>query len=51
MGWIDQNQSKLFAGKQPNFGHDVESRYIPAPTGGWDAISPLAIWSLNTQLL
>lgn len=42
MPWIDPNQSKLFAGKQPYFGHDVESKYIPSPTGGWDAISPLS---------
>ena len=42
MPWINPNQSKLFAGKQPYFGHDVESRFIPAPTGGWDAISPLS---------
>ncbi len=42
MAWINPNHSKLWAGKQPYFGHDVESKYIPAPTGGWDAISPLS---------
>lgn len=42
MAWINPAHSKLFAGKQPYFGHDVESRYVPAPTGGWDAISPLS---------
>lgn len=42
MAWINPAHSKLWAGKQPYFGHDVESKYIPAPTGGWDAISPLS---------
>lgn len=42
MPWINPEQSKLFAGKVPYFGPDVESKYIPAPTGGWDAISPLS---------
>lgn len=42
MAWTNPNQAKLFAGKLPYFGHDVESRYIPSPTGGWDAISPLS---------
>lgn len=40
--YINKNQSALFAGKTPYFGHDVESKIIPAPTGGWDAISPLS---------
>lgn len=40
--YINKNQAALFAGKQPYFGHDVESKTIPAPTGGWDAISPLS---------
>lgn len=34
--------TKLFAGKQPYFGPDVEAKLIPVPTKGWDAISPLS---------
>lgn len=40
--YINKNQAALFAGKTPYFGHDVESKLVPAPTGGWDAISPLS---------
>jgi hypothetical protein len=40
--YVNKNQSALFAGKQPYFGHDVESKLVQAPTGGWDAISPLS---------
>lgn len=40
--WVNPNHAVLFGSKQPNFAQDVESKYIPAPTGGWDAISPLS---------
>lgn len=40
--YINKNQAALFSGKTPYFGHDVESKLVPAPTGGWDAISPLS---------
>lgn len=40
--YINKNQAALFAGKTPYFGHDVESKLVPSPTGGWDAISPLS---------
>lgn len=38
---------KLFSSKAPYFGPDVETKIVPVPTGGWDAISPLS--SMETQ--
>lgn len=40
--WINKNYSHLFATKQPFFGQEVESKPVPAPIGGWDAISPIS---------
>jgi hypothetical protein len=40
--YISKNYAQQFATKQPYFGHDVESKFIQAPVGGWDAISPLS---------
>lgn len=43
---IEQYNS-MFSSKSPYFGADVEAKPIPAPLGGWDAISPLVQWTLN----
>jgi len=40
--YVNKNHSELLAGKLPYFAHDVESKLIGAPVGGWDAISPLS---------
>jgi len=44
MPWINPLHEQLVqAGKTPYLNPDVDVKFIPAPTGGWDAISPLAM--------
>lgn len=38
----NKRYAALFSGKTPYLEQDVETKVVPAPTGGWDAISPLA---------
>lgn len=40
--WLNENDVQMFSGKLPQLGPDIESKPVPAPTGGWDAISPLS---------
>lgn len=41
--WINDTDQELFGGKQSYLETDTDVKFIPAPVGGWDAISPLAI--------
>lgn len=41
--WINKTDQELFSGKQSYLETDVETKFIPVPLAGWDAISPLSI--------
>jgi len=44
MPWINpQHEQLVQLGKQSYLNTDVEVKFIPAPTGGWDSISPLSM--------
>lgn len=40
--FIDPEFQKLFSAKDPSLAPEVEVKGVPAPTGGWDSISPLS---------
>lgn len=42
MDFLNQDFNKQFGVKDPSLAPEVEVKGIPAPVGGWDAISPLS---------
>jgi hypothetical protein len=43
MNYVNERYAQLYGQKGSYFNKDVAIKIVPAPVGGWDAISPLAV--------